>query len=217
MSEIPSEIVEKIGAAVFEGSIEEAGELAEKALASGLNPLDVIEKGCVPAIEKAGDWFARGDYFLPELVASAEAMKAAMAVLEPALREQKAERKVLGRVVLGTVQGDIHDIGKSIVGSMLSAAGFEVYDLGVDVPGETFVAKVREVGADILGLSALLTTTMPRQREVVELLAEKGLRDKVKVIVGGAPVTEDWARKCGADAYGEDAIRAVRVAKELLQ
>ncbi|MEW6243462.1 MAG: corrinoid protein [Bacillota bacterium] len=210
-----ADVFELLSKAVFEGEIEDAEDLAKKALSEGLDPLSVIEKGCVDGIEKAGDLFAKGEYFLPELVAAAEAMKAAMAILEPALSEQKGERKSLGRVVLGTVHGDIHDIGKSIVGSMLSAAGFSVYDLGVDVSNETFVNKVREVSADILGLSALLTTTMPRQQEIIEMLRAQGLRDKVKVIVGGAPVTQEWADKCGADAFAEDAIRAVQVAKSL--
>ncbi|MHB8928738.1 MAG: cobalamin B12-binding domain-containing protein, partial [Bacillota bacterium] len=186
------------------------------ALAQGAEPLDIVEKGLVPGIEEAGARFARGDYFLPELVASAEAMQTAMAVLDPLLRAKQEARKTLGHVLLGTVEGDIHSIGKNIVGALLQAAGFVVTDLGTNVPVGTFVAKARELKPDIVGMSALLTTTMVKQRQTIEALAKEGLRGGVKVMVGGAPVTDDWAKKIGADAFAEDAVAAVSVARKLL-
>jgi len=167
-------------------------------------------------VNYVGEQFAQGEMFLPDLVLAGEAMKAAVAVLEPEMARRGAERKMLGKVVLGTVAGDIHEIGKTLVGTMLASSGFQVYDLGVDVPIGTFVEKVRQVNADIVGLSALLTTTMARQRDVIEALDEAGLRPKVKVMVGGAPVTGSWADEIGADGYSEDAIGAVAVAKRLM-
>jgi methylmalonyl-CoA mutase cobalamin-binding domain/chain len=143
-------------------------------------------------------------------------MKAAVTALEPEMARTGATREVLGRVVLGTIHGDIHDIGKTLVGTMLSASGFQVYDLGVDVPVEKLVEKAREVDAHIIGVSALLTTTMVRQRDVVEMLDDMGLRGKVKVMVGGAPVTGEWVKEIGADGYSEDAIGAVKVARTLM-
>ncbi len=155
--------------------------------------------------------------FLPDLVMAGEAMKAATGVLEPELQKGGARRDVLGRIVLGTVQGDIHEIGKTLVSTMLAASGFEVDDLGVDVPYERFATRAREIGADIVGVSALLTTTMTGQRQVVEALDRHGLRPRVKVIVGGAPVTRAWAEEIGADGYGEDAVAAVAIAKALVR
>jgi methylmalonyl-CoA mutase cobalamin-binding domain/chain len=155
--------------------------------------------------------------FLPDLVLAAEAMKSAVAILEPELARRGSERQVLGRVVIGTVEGDIHDIGKTLVATMLSASGFEVHDLGVNVDVAAFADKAREVNADIVGVSSLLTTTMVKQKDVVEALDDMGLRPQVKVMVGGAPVTSSWAEEIGADAYSEDAIGAVKVAKDLVQ
>jgi corrinoid protein of di/trimethylamine methyltransferase len=167
-------------------------------------------------MEVVGQKFSDGEYFLPNLIISAEGMKNAMELLEPKLRELQQARTTLGKVVIGTVQGDIHEIGKSLVGTMLSANGFTVYDLGVDVPVEDFIAKIKETGANVLGLSALLTTTMEVQREVMEALKREGLREQVKVLVGGAPVTSGWAEEIEADGYAEDAIGAVQVAKRLV-
>jgi methylmalonyl-CoA mutase cobalamin-binding domain/chain len=150
------------------------------------------------------------------MMLAARAMKAAVAVLEPEMTRRASRRAVLGRVVIGTVKGDIHEIGKNLVAMMLTASGFEVHDLGVDVPFERFVEKATEVGADIVGVSALLTTTMTGQRTVVEQLAAAGLRPGVKVIVGGAPVTSSWASEIGADGYSEDAVGAVALAKQLM-
>jgi len=201
---------------VIEGEIEQAAELARRALAEGLDPLVAIEEGYARGIREVGERFARGEYFLPHLAMGAEAMKAGMAVLEPELARRQSERSTLGRVVIGTVAGDIHEIGKTLVGTMLAASGFTVTDLGVNVPTERFVVAVREHQAQIVGLSALLTTTMLAQREVIAALEAAGLRSAVKVMVGGAPVTQAWADEIGADGFAEDAVGAVRKARELL-
>jgi corrinoid protein of di/trimethylamine methyltransferase len=203
-------------AAVKAGEPEEAEALARQALEAGLDPLEVITKGFTPGMTVVGEQFSCGDVFLPDLVLAGEAMKAAIRVLEPELVRRGSQRDVLGRVVLGTVQGDIHEIGKSLVGTLLSANGFQVFDLGVDVPPQRFVEKTQEVDADIVGLSALLTTTMVVQEEVIQALEGAGLRGRVKVMVGGAPVTQSWADEIGADGYAEDAMGAVVVAKRLL-
>ena len=153
---------------------------------------------------------------MPHLVIAANGMQQAMALLEPELRARKQTVEAAGTVVIGSVAGDIHEIGKSLVAIMLSANGFEVHDLGVDVPTETFVAKVKEAGANLLGLSALLTTTMMVQREIIEALTEAGIRDRVKVIIGGAPVNQAWADTIGADGYAEDAVGAIELAKRMV-
>jgi trimethylamine corrinoid protein len=155
--------------------------------------------------------------FLPDMIASAEAMRAAMAVLDPELKKLGTERPTAGVVVLGTTKGDIHEIGKILVGTLLTAHGFRVHDLGVDVPGETFAAKARELDADIVGVSALLTTTMRNQKGVVEAMEKAGLRSELKIIVGGAPVTRRWAEEIGADGYAKDAMSAVALVQESMQ
>ena len=200
---------------IIDGEINQAAELANRAIAEGIDPLDAINNGFILGVNTVGEAFSCGDAFLPELVMAGEAMKAAVEVLEPELARRGEKRQVLGVVVLGTVEGDIHDIGKTLVGTMMSAAGFEVHDLGVDVPIMTLVEKARQVQADIVAVSALLTTTMVKQRDVVEALEDVGLTD-VKVMVGGAPVTRSWMEEIGADGYSEDAIGAVAVAKGLL-
>jgi corrinoid protein of di/trimethylamine methyltransferase len=164
-----------------------------------------------------GEQFARGQMFLPDMIASAEAMRAAMSVLDPELRKQGTERPLAGTVLLGTTKGDIHEIGKILVGTLLTAHGFRVHDLGVDVAGEKFAAKAKELNADIVGVSALLTTTMRNQKSVIEALERSGLRSQVKVMVGGAPVTRRWADEIGADGYAPNAMAAVALAKELMQ
>jgi corrinoid protein of di/trimethylamine methyltransferase len=198
---------------VYEGEVDRAAPVAELALASGLDPLDCLNLGFMPALERVGAEFGKGDKFLPELVAAGEAMQRALAVAGPQLAAARRDRPTLGRVLLGTVEGDIHEIGKRIVGSLLIAAGFEVLDLGVDVPATTFLERTRELRPSIVGLSALLTTTMVRQREVIEVLRQAGVR--VRVMVGGAPVTPSWAEEIGADGYAEDASSAVAVARRL--
>jgi corrinoid protein of di/trimethylamine methyltransferase len=201
---------------ITDGEAEKAAELAKQAVAQGIDPLDAINKGFVAGVNYVGDQFSCGNMFLPELVMAGEAMKAAVAVLEPELAKRGKERKMLGKVVLCTVEGDIHEIGKTLVGTMLSATGFQVYDMGVDVPVMKVVEKARDVNADIVAMSALLTTTMVHQKDVIEALEDVGLRTKVKVMVGGAPVTQEWVKQIGADGYSEDAIGAARVAKQLL-
>jgi len=202
--------------AVLEGEIETGEALARKALEAGLNPLECIESGFVAGVNEVGALYEAGDMFLPELVAAAEVMKVALAVLEPEMIKNKQLRHIPGRVIIGSVAHDIHDIGKDIVAAMLTAAGFEVFNLGVDVAEETFISKVREIKPDIVGMSALLTTTMPGQKNVIDSLKREGLRDSVKVIVGGAPVSREWAAEITADGFAENAVEAVKLAKSLL-
>jgi len=202
---------------IMDGAPATSAELARQALGDGIMPLEAINSGYVPGMHAVGEQFAKGQMFLPDMLASAEAMRAAMAVLDPELEKLGSERPVAGTVVLGTTQGDIHEIGKSLVGTLLSAHGFRVYDLGVDVSGEKFAAKALEFGADIVGVSALLTTTMRNQKTVIEALEKSGLRAKVKVMVGGAPVTRRWAEEIGADGYAKDAMSAVELARNLME
>jgi corrinoid protein of di/trimethylamine methyltransferase len=164
----------------------------------------------------AGDQFGCGQMFLPDLLASAEAMKAAMSVLEPEMLKRGSEREVLGKVVLGTAKGDIHDIGKNLVATILSASGFQIFDLGTSVTPEQFVGKAKEVDADVVGVSALLTTTMAGQKAVIEALDRNGLRPRIKAIIGGAAVTSKWAAEIGADGYSRNAIDALELAKNLM-
>jgi corrinoid protein of di/trimethylamine methyltransferase len=213
---VSEQLYAQMAPAVIDGEDDVAAELAQKGLDAGLPPADILDKGFVKGIEEVGDLFGKGEFFLPELVQGAEAMKSAVAVLQPALDASKEGRKATGVAVAGTVAGDIHEIGKTIVCSMLSAAGFEVTDVGCDVPAEDFVEKVKEVKPDLLLLSALLTTTMPNQQKTIEALKAAGLRDGVKVMIGGAPTTRAWSDEIGADGYAEDAIEAVAVAKQLM-
>ena len=210
------ELFQAMRQSIIDGAAEHATELAQRALGAGIDPLEAVNQGFVPGVDYVGQQFARREMFLPDLVMAAEAMKAGIAVLEPEMRRQGRQREFLGRVVLGTVKGDIHEIGKTLVGILLSAAGFEVVDLGVNVSAETFAAKARELEADLVGVSSLLTTTMALQRGVVEALDRAQLRPRVKIIVGGAPVTRMWAEEIGADGYGKDAVGAVALAKSLL-
>jgi corrinoid protein of di/trimethylamine methyltransferase len=210
------EILKQLQEAVILGEPDQARELAAQVLEAGVAPLTAIEEALNPGMEIVGDKYESGEYFIPDLMMAAEAMKGAMAVFEPALMARQEQRQVLGTVVIGTVEGDIHEIGKSLVGTMLSAAGFQVHDLGVDVPAGEFVERVQETGANVVGLSALLTTTMRNQEAVIEALKEAGLREQVLVIVGGAPTGPEWAQTIGADAHAENANEAVGVVKQLL-
>jgi corrinoid protein of di/trimethylamine methyltransferase len=202
---------------IADGDQDAATATANLAIEEGLDPLVAIDEGYVPGLSYVGSCFSAGDMFLPDMMLAARAMNAAMAVLKPELAKRSQQRSVRGRVVIGTVKGDIHEIGKNLVGTMLSASGFEVVDLGVDVAPERFVDAAREHSADIVGVSALLTTTMTGQRTVVEGLAAAGMRPGVKVIVGGAPVTKAWAAEIGADGYSEDAVGAVALATKLME
>jgi corrinoid protein of di/trimethylamine methyltransferase len=201
---------------VVDGTPERAAELAQLALRDGIAPLDAINQGYVPGMHHVGEQFAQRTMFLPDMLASAEAMKAAMAVLEPELKKNGEERLFLGTVVLGTVKGDIHEIGKALVGTLLQANGFRVVDLGVDVSAEKFTAEARALNASVVGCSALLTTTMKYQKSVIEMLEREGLRPRIKVIVGGAPVTRQWSEEIGADGFSKDAVSAVALVKTLL-
>ncbi len=209
-------LFEEMAQAIIDGESELAASLAQQSIDQGIDPLEAINKGFVIGVNQVGDAFNCGDAFLPELVMAGEAMKSAVAVLEPELNRRGTKREVMGKVVIGTVEGDIHDIGKTLVGTMLAAAGFEVYDLGVDVPVMKLIEKAMEVDADLIGVSALLTTTMVKQRDVIKAIQDSPLNGKVKVMVGGAPVTRAWMKEIGADGYSEDAIGAIAVAKDLL-
>lgn len=209
------ELFETMAQSIIDGEPEDAERLAREALAQGIEPLEAINRGFVPGVDEVGRGFGCGDLFLPDLVRAGAAMKAATKILEPEMLRRGSVRESAGTVVLGTIKGDIHEIGKNLVGTMFTAGGFTVHDLGVDVPFEAFVAKAKEVHADVVGISALLTTTMANQRKVIEALDKAGLRPKVKVFVGGAPVTRGWASEIGADGYAEDAVGAVKVAREL--
>ena len=191
-------------------------DATKKALDAGIDPLKIIEQGITKGLAIVGERFGCGELFLMHLVAAAEASKAALKEIEPRIVKGKGERKTFGKVVIGTVAGDIHDIGKNIVAAMLFAGGFEVYDLGKDIPINQFIDKSKEVNANIIASSALLSTTMPVQREIVKALESSGLRNTVKVMVGGAPVTKDWAKEIGADSFAENAIEGVNQAKRLL-
>jgi corrinoid protein of di/trimethylamine methyltransferase len=210
------EIFQNMAQSIIDGDTAASAALAKESIEAGIDPLEAINQGYVLGANKVGENFSCGAAFLPELVMAGEAMKAAVAVLEPEMKRRGTSRQVLGKVVLATVQGDIHEIGKSLVGTMLSASGFEVYDLGVDVATARIIEKAKEVDADLVGLSALLTTTMVKQKEVIEELDKRGLRPRIKVMVGGAPVTRDWVQNIEADGYSEDAIGAISVAKQLV-
>jgi len=186
-----------------------------KARDAGIAAPEIIEKGLAAGMNEVGILFERGKLFLPHVMMAAGAMEAGVALLEADMPADAASKK-LGVIVNGTVEGDVHDIGKSIVSTMLQSAGFEVHDIGRDVPLQNFIDKIKETDADMVGMSALMTTTLGGQKEVIEMLKEQGLRDKIKVMVGGAPATQAWAEKIGADCYAENASEAVNRAKELL-
>jgi len=206
---------ERLAKTVMDGDHEEAAAVAKAAISDGVDALECINLGLTEGMRQVGELFASGDFFLPELIMGADAMKAALAVLEPALLDNQ-QRDVLGRVVLGTVEGDVHDIGKTLVGTLLTANGFEVTDIGFNQPASEFVAAVKEANADLVGASALLTTTMRQQEEIIDQLTAAGLRDSVKVMVGGAPAAQAWADTIGADGYAVDAIGAVALARLLV-
>jgi len=210
------EALRAMQASIVNGAPETAAVLAQDALTAGFEPLDAINLGFVPGMHAVGEQFAQHTLFLPDMMASAEAMRAAMQVLEPELRKRGGERPNAGTVVLGTTKGDIHEIGKTLVGTLLTAHGFKVHDLGVDVASDVFVANILKTGADVVGISALLTTTMRGQKSVIEAIERAGLRARVKVIVGGAPVSRRWAEEIGADGYGQDAASAVELVKGLM-
>jgi len=196
------------------GNKDKVKELTEQALAEGVAADEIITQYLIPAMAEVGDRFERNEYYVPELLIAARAMQAGLAILRPLLADTAL--KPVGRVVIGTVKGDLHDIGKNLVSMMLQGAGFEIVDLGVDAAPDKFVEAVKESGAEVVALSALLTTTMPAMKSTIEALKEAGMRSQVKVVIGGAPVTQRYADEIGADGYAPDANSAVRKAKELL-
>lgn len=208
-------ILETIKNSVIDGESEEVAALVEKALAKGADPLNILNSALIKGIQVVGDEYEGGNFYLPDLVLGAEAMETGLAAIRPLL-SGKEQQEPQGRIIIGTVKGDLHDIGKNIVGTLLKANGFEVIDLGVDVSAEKFMENIRELKPDIVGLSALLTTTVSMQKDLLELLTEEGLRKNIKVIVGGAPVSCKWATEVGADGYGANAAEAVHEVKKLL-
>ncbi len=203
-------------AAVLKGDRAAAETLARQALEESIDPLETIEGGYVPGLREAGRLWDEGELFLPELVMAAEAMKAATAILQPALSASGRQQKTYGKVVIGTIEGDIHDIGKTLVATMLSANGFATRDLGADVPVQKFVEEAESFGANFICISALLTTTMAGQKRVIDLLKDRSIREKYRVLVGGAPCSEKWAAQIGADGYAGDAVSTVKLAGTLV-
>lgn len=209
-------ILEALKKAVVEGDIEKTVELSNEALKANIEPIEAIKNGLGKGVKEVGDKFGRGEAFLVDLVMAGEAMKGGMSVFLPKIQEMKGERRTLGKVLMGTVKGDVHSIGKDIVCTLLEAEGFDVINIGEDVPNEKFIEKVNEHHPDILGLSSLLTSTVEMQREVIEDLKKAGLREKVIVMIGGAPTNKEWADEIGANGWEEDAVAAVSLAKALV-
>jgi trimethylamine corrinoid protein len=207
-------LVEELRKSILNFDENGSKEIAKKIVEAGMDPIQAIERGLVPGIREIGDKFEKGELFLPHLVIAADIAKSAIDILLPSSSSKAKISK--GKVVLGTVEGDLHDIGINIVSSMLTAAGFEVHNIGKDRPVKDFIEKAQSIGADIIGVSSLMTVTMPEQRKLIDELKDRGLRDKFKVMVGGGPVTMEWAKEIGADGYGRDASDAVRVAMNLL-
>lgn len=206
-----AEIIQEISEFLQKGRIKNVKTLVEEALEQGYDAKEILNEGLLAGMAVIGGKFKRNEVFVPDVLVAARVMSAGIAILEPKLVEGGSEP--VGKAVIGTVKGDLHDIGKNLVVMMLKSAGFETYDVGVDVDAEAFLEKAEEVGADIIGLSALLTTTMPYMKDVINLLNEKGLRDKYIVMIGGAPVNESFAKQIGADYYTEDAASAAEIAK----
>jgi len=210
-------ILQELADTVVSLDADRACGLTAQALREGVPPLSILEDGLAKGMQTIGAQFAAGEAFLPELLEAALVFRGALELVTPALKAAGAQPQKVGRLLIGTVHGDIHDMGKNIVSSLAQVAGFEVFDLGVDVPVSTFVEKTRELRPDVLGMSAMLTTTQQMMPAVIQALKEAGLRDGVKVIVGGAPVNLDWARQIGADAYGADATDAMARLRELVR
>jgi 5-methyltetrahydrofolate--homocysteine methyltransferase len=208
-------LLEDLRKSVIDGDLNAAQEQVHKALTENLPPEKILTDGLISAMSEVGRMFEAGEFYVPEMLISARAMKGGLAILRPELAA--ANIQAVGKAVIGTVQGDLHDIGKNLVGMMLEGAGFEVIDLGVDVSPEKYVRAVREQHPDLVGCSALLTTTMPRMQDIVLALQAAGLRDKVKVMIGGAPVTEQYARDIGADIFAPDAASAAQRALQALR
>ena len=210
------EIMQKAFDSIVEADEDMAAEVLEEGKAEGITAVEMLQEGFSKGMNELGDQFGRGEIFLPELIFATEVMKVATDAVDEELAASGADTEKAGIVVMGTVEGDVHDIGKGICVSMLKASGLDVYDMGREVPADTFIEKAKEVGADIIGSSALLTTTMVVQQQIEEKLEEQGLKGQIKTMVGGSPVTRRWQEKIGATAYSEDASECVTVAKELI-
>ena len=208
-------ILDNLIQAIISGDEAEAKKITEEALGAGMAPLDLVQKGAVKAMNILGEKWRKFEIFLSHVMLAAEAMKSVMAILLPKIAAEQKRRISLGKVVLGTVSGDIHDIGKNIVATLLSVAGFEVHDIGVDIPSKDFIEKAKELNADIIAMSCLLSTSMYFQKDIIQYLRDAGLREKYYVIVGGGPVTADWASEIGADGWGKYASDAVTVCRKL--
>jgi 5-methyltetrahydrofolate--homocysteine methyltransferase len=208
-------LLEDLQKSVIDGDMNATQDLVHKALAEAMPPETILRDGLISSMSEVGRLFENGEFFVPEMLVSARAMKSGLAILRPSLAA--ANIQAVGKVVIGTVQGDLHDIGKNLVGMMLEGAGFEIIDLGVDVSPEKYVTAVREKHPDLIGCSALLTTTMPRMKDIVQALQSAGLRDTVRVMIGGAPVTEQYAMDIGADIYAPDAASAAQRAQEAMR
>jgi 5-methyltetrahydrofolate--homocysteine methyltransferase len=207
--------LEKIFEGILDGNANQVNTEIQKALDAGINPADILNQGMIAAMGEVGRLFEEGEYFVPEMLIAARAMQRGLEVLKPHLSAEDVHSP--GKVAIGTVKGDLHDIGKNLVAMMLEGAAFEIIDLGTDVSPERFIQAVKENGAQIIAMSALLTTTMPNMKNTIEALKEAGIRDQVKVIIGGAPVTQTYADQIGADGYAEDASRAVAKARSLME
>jgi len=211
------DIFDELSNSVLTFESDEVKKATQKALEKGIDPIDIIEKGFTKALKIVGDEYEKGEFFLMELIAASDCVKKVLdEILNPLILEKKDSRKSLGVVVIGTVEGDIHEIGKNIIASFLFAAGFDVHNVGADVSVETFIEKAREVNADVVGASALLSTTIPEQEELVEAFKAAGLRDRVKLIFGGSPVTEQWVKEIGGDGFAGTPLEAVKLVKRLL-
>jgi len=208
------DILKKLYEGVLGGVMDSAAEAAQEALDAGITPLKAIDEGMSPAIKEVGERFGRGEMFLPEMVSSADAMEAALAILEPHFEGDEGESK--GKVLIATVQGDIHDIGKNIVTALLKVNGFDVIDIGRDIASTDIVDKSVDLGVEVIGLSGLLTTSLPMMRDIIQMLDDDGVRDQYKVIIGGGPTSQEYADEIGADGYGETAYNAVELCSKLL-
>ena len=209
------ELLKLINQGVQDGDRESTIKNVNKAVAAGLNADEILKNGLIPAMSEVGRLFEEGEYFVPEMLVAARAMKGGLEILKPLLVEEDV--KPIGKVVIGTAKGDLHDIGKNLVAMMMEGAGFEVFDLGTDVPPDEFVEQAKNIGADIVAISALLTTTMTNMAEVVKLITEAGLREQVKILIGGAPITDEFTRKIGADGYAQDASQAAKLAISIIK
>ena len=209
------EKLSKLYDVILNGNVQESPGYVQAALDAGFAPEDILNKGMIASMQEVGQLYERGEYFVPEMLVSARAMQLGLDVLRPHLVSSGVEP--VGKVAIGTIRGDLHDIGKNLVSMMLEGAGFEIVDLGTNVPPERFVAAIQNDGVDIVGLSALLTTTMPNMGVIIKVIEEAGLRGQVKIIVGGAPVTDEFAKKIGADGYAPDASQATKLALSLLE